>query len=402
LVSQEVALISEMTDFPETDGALLDVRVLIVEDEAIIAHDVALMVEELGYSVAGIASSAKTAVAFAEKDLVDIVLMDIRIKGDVDGINLAAQLRQTYRLPVVYMTAHTDDVTLERARATEPFGYIAKPLTSADIKVALSIALQRHRIQWKAEERESSLRAAIENLEQSQHHLTRSTKMLSVLTEAIAGDFRDPVHAVRVSAEALAAQNRTNGCEDGSQHLLAISDGCRHIDLLIESLMEYFRASSVERKGAQPIQASGPLRTAMEKLSSVIESSHAVIDIGEMPSVLVHPVALTLIFQNLLANSIKFCGDRSPLIFISAQQAGDFWQFTVKDHGVGFDALQAERIFQLFQRAHGRDYAGTGLGLAICERLVTEHGGKIWAESQQNEGAQFHFTVPSWLTNLAA
>jgi signal transduction histidine kinase len=380
----------------------LEIRALIVEDEAIIAHDIASMLEELGYSVSGIASSATTALAFADKEPVDVVLMDIRIKGDVDGIDLAAQLKKSHRLPVVYITAHTDDVTLERARATEPFGYIAKPLTSADIKVALSIALQRHRIQWKAEERESSLLAALERLEKSEHDLARSSSTLAAIQKAIASDLRGPLQAISVSARALNAQDKDVFSEMAREHLLAISNNSRRLDLLMEALLNYFSASAIERKSAQPIQASSALRAAMLNLRSAIESSQAHIQIGDLPSVLVHPAALTLIFQNLLANAIQFAGSRSPLIVISAEQDGDFWQFTVKDHGVGFDPSQSAKIFELLHRAHGDSSEGNGLGLAICQRLVAEHGGRIWAESQPGEGASFHLTIPAWFTNLGA
>jgi signal transduction histidine kinase len=386
--------------YPPADDQLLDVRVLIVEDEAIIAHDVASMLEGLGYSIAGIAASAPAALAFAGNHPVDIVLMDIRIRGEMDGIRLAGELKQRYGLPVVYMTAHTDDVTLARARETEPFGYITKPMTSADIKVALCIALRRHRLQWQSQERESSLRTAVEHaaarMDEAQHELSRSRHTLALLTNAISTDLKQPLQAISISASMLALENHIASTEKGRQYLDAIRSDCRHLDSLMTALLDYFTASSLERKGAQPVQASEPLRLALAHLRPAIDLSRARITTDDLPQVLVHPMALMLIFENLLANSIKFAGDRAPLIFISAAREGDFCRFTVEDSGVGFDPSRAHEIFQLFKRAHGPQYAGTGLGLALCHRLVSEHGGKIWAESQSGQGAKFHFTLPAW------
>jgi len=362
-----------------------DVRVLIVEDEAIIAHDAAFMLEGLGYSISGIAASASAALAFADAEPVDIVLMDIRIQGEMDGIDLAAELKQLYRLPVVYMTAHTDDVTLARARDTEPFGYITKPMTLADIKVALSIALRRHRIQWRAEERESSLKTALDQLEQTQHDLARSNSTLALLTNALSKHLQEPIQAI-----------------SAAENLDAARQGSRRADSLIQALLDYASASLLARNGAQPVHAAELLRRALANLKPAIDSSQARIESGNLPAVLVHPTALLLIFQNLLANAIKFSGRSAPRVFISAERDGGFWQFSVKDNGIGFDPSQSLNIFDLFQRAHGDEYPGTGLGLALCQRLVLEHGGRIWAESKSGEGAEFHFTIPAWFTTLAA
>lgn len=395
-------LVSDLPDFSECDEQPLDVRVLIVEDESIIAHDVAYMLEGLGYSVAGIASSAAAALAFAEKEPVDIVLMDIRIKGEMDGIDLAGELRQLYGLPVVYMTAHTDDLTLARARETEPFGYITKPMTSAHIKVALCLALRRHRIHWQSEEREASLQTAVEQLERAQHDLSRSNSTLAVLTQAVSSVLKEQVHAIGASASMLALAEPISATLEGRAYLAAVREGCQRLDSQIMALLDYFSASLLERKGAQPIQAGDPLRLAQVNLQSIIDSSQARIEAEDLPAVLVHPTALLLIFQNLLANSIRFSGERAPRVFISAEREGNFWQFTVKDNGIGFDQSQSLKIFELFQCAHGNEYTGTGLGLAMCQRLVTEHGGRIWAESKLGEGAEFHFTIPAWFTTLAA
>jgi two-component system cell cycle sensor histidine kinase/response regulator CckA len=132
-------------------------QILIVEDDRIIARDLKLMLEELGYGISGMASSGEDALALVAQKQTDLVLMDVRIKGSIDGIQTAAQIVQRFRLPVVYLTAHTDDLTLQRATETKPFGYVAKPVTLADVKVAVSVALTRFHAEQQVEERKEWL-----------------------------------------------------------------------------------------------------------------------------------------------------------------------------------------------------------------------------------------------------
>ncbi len=136
-------------------------RILIVEDESIIAQDIGAILGELGYAVSGIASSGPAALILAANGDTDLVLMDIRIKGTMDGIQTAGQITQLYQLPVVYLTAHTDDATLKRAQETGPYGFLPKPITAAGIKVTIAIALERRRLQQQAENRAEWLQSAL-------------------------------------------------------------------------------------------------------------------------------------------------------------------------------------------------------------------------------------------------
>jgi signal transduction histidine kinase len=107
------------------------------------------------------------------------------------------------------------------------------------------------------------------------------------------------------------------------------------------------------------------------------------------------PGQLSLLFQNLVGNAIKFSDHEAPRVSVTASVDGTLAQFAVRDNGIGIDPQHAERIFQPFQRLHGEDrYEGTGIGLAICQRIVSHHGGRIWAESDLGAGSTFLFTLP--------
>ena len=137
-------------------------RVLVVEDEGLIAHDIASRLEAMGHEVEGPVSTAEEAIERAGS--ADLVLMDIRIDGQRDGIEAALEIRARHHLPVIFLTAHADRATLERAKQAGPFGYIVKPLGAASLQTGIEMAIAKHRVERLLEEREAWLRAALDYL----------------------------------------------------------------------------------------------------------------------------------------------------------------------------------------------------------------------------------------------
>jgi diguanylate cyclase (GGDEF)-like protein/PAS domain S-box-containing protein len=137
--------------------------VLVVEDESIVAHDLRQILEGLGYDAFAIAASADEALARAAERRPDIVLMDIRIKGSADGIAAASEIRERFGSPVVFLTAHADEATIDRARRTEPYGYVLKPVRAAELKSAIEVALYMHETNVRLRESEQRYRDLVEN-----------------------------------------------------------------------------------------------------------------------------------------------------------------------------------------------------------------------------------------------
>jgi two-component system, cell cycle sensor histidine kinase and response regulator CckA len=162
-------------------------KVLVVEDEGLIAHDISTRLEALGHEVVGTVSTAEEALDLASA--ADIVLMDIRIDGPIDGIEAATRLRDQCHLPVVFLTAHADRQTLDRAKLTGAFGYLVKPITHASLNGAIEIALYKHRIERKLEEREALLRTTLGSTADAvmvTDHLSR-VLMLNAAAENLTG-----------------------------------------------------------------------------------------------------------------------------------------------------------------------------------------------------------------------
>jgi len=137
------------------------------------------------------------------------------------------------------------------------------------------------------------------------------------------------------------------------------------------------------------------VRNIITGLQSSIENKQAEIEVGDLPTLYVHPREMGVLFQNLISNAIKFSRDGvSPKINVSSEQKNGHWQFSVKDNGLGIDKKFYEKIFVIFQRLNPRSkYEGTGIGLAHCKKIVELHKGEIWVESIPGEGSEFYFTI---------
>jgi signal transduction histidine kinase len=121
------------------------------------------------------------------------------------------------------------------------------------------------------------------------------------------------------------------------------------------------------------------------------------VTVEPLPVVCADRAGVCRVFQNLIGNAVKFAApDRPPEVHVDAERDAAAWRFRVRDNGIGMDPADAERIFQPFKRLHGEEaYPGTGIGLAICERIVSQHGGRIWVTSRPGAGSAFSFTLPA-------
>ena len=158
--------------------ANLQRRIMIVEDEQIVAQDLAIMVEHLGYTVSAVLDSGKDALETAKKERPDLALMDIVLPGEMDGIEAASKLRRDHHLPIIYLTAYADGETIQRAKQTEPHGYILKPFEEREIQTAIEIALYRGEMEEKLRSQQTLLEEKLLELEGARHDLAQQNKQL--------------------------------------------------------------------------------------------------------------------------------------------------------------------------------------------------------------------------------
>jgi chemotaxis family two-component system sensor kinase Cph1 len=167
------------------------------------------------------------------------------------------------------------------------------------------------------------------------------------------------------------------------------------IEALLKGILNYWESTEREGDRLSPVDCNHVLSQTLSGLKLSIQESGAIVTFDPLPTVAAKEVMLTQLFQNLISNSIKYRGEATPTIHVSAARTAEGWLFSVRDNGIGIDPAQAERVFGMFKRLHGKEIPGTGIGLALCRKLVAHRGGRIWVESEAGRGATFKFTIPT-------
>ena len=212
---------------------------------------------------------------------------------------------------------------------------------------------------------------------------------------ALTHDLQEPVRMVVNFTQLLARENEGKLGEQADKLIAYSVEGALRIEALLKALLNYWETTEHGQDTFGPVDCNDVLVETLANIQSVITQSAAVVTSASLPTVLAERVMLMQVFQNLIANSIKYKGERTPRIQIAAEKNAEGWLFSVSDNGIGIDPQDAERIFGMFKRLHGPDIPGVGIGLALCKKVVERHGGRIWVESQAGQGATFKFTIPS-------
>ena len=242
----------------------------------------------------------------------------------------------------------------------------------------------------------AALRDAERALIDQARELQRSNEELEQFAYVASHDLQEPLRKVASFTQML--QRRYGGelDERADRYIEFAVDGARRMQELINDLLEFSRVGRMTRPH-EVIPAQELVDSAKARLAAAIEDSGAEVVVhGELPVVDGDRGLLSIVFQNLIGNGIKFRGEAPPRIDIAAERDGRAWRFEVTDNGIGVDDEYAERIFVIFQRLHTRDaYEGTGIGLAMCRKIIEYHGGRIaLAPSEPGRGARFVFTLP--------
>ena len=223
--------------------------------------------------------------------------------------------------------------------------------------------------------------------------LERSNQELQSFATVASHDLREPLRVISGFSEMLAKRYGDKLEGDGTRFLEAITSGVTRMDEMVADLLAYARAGRSDQP-LEPVDLNGVVANVVADLRHAIDDAGAEVEVADLPTVTGNAPALGQLFQNLIANAIKFRGEASPRVRIWAAEVPGAWRFAVRDNGIGIDPEQAERIFTMFTRLHSaNNYPGTGVGLAVCQRIVGVHGGHIWVEEAPGGGSQFMFTI---------
>jgi signal transduction histidine kinase len=223
--------------------------------------------------------------------------------------------------------------------------------------------------------------------------LERSNTELQQFAYVASHDLQEPLRTIS-SFSQLLARRYSSQLDDKAREFIAFTiDGCSRMQTLINDLLTFSRVGT-ECKPLHPVRCDAVLDRALKNLRAAIQESGAEIRRTALPVVMADEVQLAQLFQNLIANSIKFRGSQSPQIDISAERKDTSWTIRVRDNGIGISPEHNQRIFVIFQRLHNRtEYSGTGIGLAVCKKIAERHGGRIWVDPAPGGGSIFSFTI---------
>lgn len=224
--------------------------------------------------------------------------------------------------------------------------------------------------------------------------LERSNADLEQFAYVASHDLSEPLRAIAGMVDLLARRYEDELDETAHDYIRRAVAGTQRMQALITDLLKYSRAGRIQMELA-PVDTAELVRTTMEMLGPALSDVDAQVELGELPTIVADKTKLGQVFQNLIANAVKFHGEGAPRVRLAAVARPQGWEFTVADNGIGIEERHRERIFMIFQRLHGRDeYGGTGIGLALSKRLIEAHGGQVWVGPTGPPGATFHFTIP--------
>ena len=223
--------------------------------------------------------------------------------------------------------------------------------------------------------------------------LARSNTDLQQFAFAASHDLQEPLRAVAGCTQILQKRYADKLDARADELIEEAVQGATRMQSLVNDLLEFSRVGS-RGQPLKRVDARQSLEDALHNLAVTIRESGAVVTHDPMPEVLADATQLAVVFQNLVANAIKFRGDQRPEIHVGAERRPGEWRFFIRDNGIGIEPQYFERIFLVFQRLHTRkESPGTGIGLALCKRNVERHGGRIWVESEVGKGSTFYFTI---------
>lgn len=231
-------------------------------------------------------------------------------------------------------------------------------------------------------------------LEEAVGDLNAKNEELDRFAYVVSHDLKEPLRMVRSFMELLKKRYDDQLDEKARSYIHYAVDGAERMTDRINDLLEYSR---IGRKytSFEAVDLNATLQEVRNTLEADIVETGARLSVDNLPTIQAVPVAMNMLFQNLISNALKYQQPgNTPVIEVNAREREEDWQFTVSDNGIGIDPEYHDQIFSVFKRLHPtEEYAGTGMGLAICKKIVEQHGGDIWVESGPDKGSLFHFRV---------
>lgn len=336
------------------------------------------------------AKSAESGMDILTNENIDIIILDPLVLNGMGNDIFIDMHNRWPEIPVIILTAF-ENCELYLSTQTQRLNiqnYLYKhKLTKEIITKVIKNAIAHKKTLKELHKKEAELRDTFLKLE-------RSNKDLEQFAYAISHDLNEPLRSISSYIQLLDRRYKDKFDKEAGHYVERTQCAAVRMQNMITNLLEYSRLNSHQKK-TDRIDCNEVLRHALANLEATIQETSAKITSDHLPIVKADFLRLLRVFQNLIANAIKFRSDKTPEIHVGLSLENDMYLFSVKDNGIGIDLKYFNRIFVIFQRLHNNtEYPGSGIGLAICKKIIENHGGNIWVESVPRKGTTFYFTIP--------
>lgn len=369
---------------PAPPGSSLRPRILLADDNADMREYVGRLLADR-YEVQAVADGA-AALEAARSRPPDLVLSDVMMPG-LDGFALLRELRAgpgTRTVPVILLSARAGEESAVEGLEGGADDYIVKPFSARELlaRVRTHVELSRARRAWALE-------------------LEQANQDLEAFSYSVSHDLRAPLRGIDGFAKLLLESHGDRLDAEGRRKLGLVIQSARRMGALIEDLLEFSRLGRGQLRSA-PFDPTDLVREILAELVEAHPKRRFERIVSPLPTAKGDADLLRQVFVNLLSNAVKYTAPREvAVIEVGGAVGPGEVTYTVKDNGVGFSMDYAHKLFGVFQRLHSdEEFEGTGIGLALVQRIVRRHGGRVWAQGREGQGATFSFTLPLAESNV--
>ena len=392
------------------------ISVYVAEDDPLSGKMMTITLNRIGFDFVGLGTNTDICIKEVGELQPDVVLMDIDMPGVTDGIGAADIITKKHNIPVIFVTANSEDSVFERALKTAPFGYVLKPVTRDILHTVIYMGYSRHLLELEVQKKQKQLSELNEQLEekikdrtkeieeknkQLQTALQKEKEMnefKSHIVTTISHEFRTPMTTIMSSADIMEMLlKKDKPKEKVFRHTNLIKTSVQELLVLLNDVLitEKMDAGKYEIK-KESFSLDEYFEQLLFKIKIGIGKSHHIIaQIDDhLGNIETDKKLFSQITNNFLSNAFKYSEQNSD-VHITARIDDDKLFFSVKDHGIGMDEQTLQMIFDSFYRAKNvTNIEGTGMGLSILKKAVDLLGGKINANSTKGEGSEFMVLIP--------
>lgn len=369
---------------------MVGIKIMVVEDELIVAKNIESKLKKLGYEVISMITSGEEAIEKAAAEKPDLILMDIMLQGELDGIEAAEYIWANYQIPIIYLTANADTGTLNRAKNTGSFGYVIKPFKEKELHANIEMALAKNQEQ-------KQMIKQVKSAEELQKKAEEISELRARYMSIASHEFRTPLTGIIMSVGLLERYSEKWSEEKKKQHLQRIENAAKNMNVLLEDVLTLGRTES-GKLSFQPerINLVNFCNLLLEELQlgELTQQRIVFTNSGEFKDGYMDRKLLRHILTNLLSNAIKY-SPQGSLVDFNLNFEENWAVFQIRDRGIGIPPTDLQKLFESFHRAANvGEIPGTGLGLSIVKNCVDLHQGQIYAESEVGQGTIFTVKLP--------